>query len=182
MSTKQKWQHEPSEITALPSPPKIEPLSPPTFPTFQQLVEAERVSQQSTSSIPKKMNDLFDGILGTLEPLLADFQASPEKYGEETHELLGQLILGSKSLEQLSANERRLLNLATFDFYQAPKPKPSEPLVKEAAAEDEEDEDPIDEFDEEAEGRWASKNEKGRGPIPGVDVPVTELPAYWWLS
>lgn len=182
MSTKPKWPHEPSETTALPSLPKIEPLSPPTFPTFQQLVEADRVSLQSTSSVPKKLNDLFDGILGTLEPLLADFQESPEKYGEETHELLGQLTLGSKSLEQLSPNERRLLNLATFDFYQAPKPKPPEPLVKEAEAEDEEDEDPIDELDEEAEERRAAKNDKGRGPTPGLDVPVTELPAYWWLS
>jgi len=182
MSTKPKWQPGPSEITALPSLPKIEPLSPPTFPTFQQLVEADRVSQQSTSSVPKKMNDLFDGILGTLEPLLADFQENPEKYGEETHELLGQLTLGSKSLEQLSPNERRLLNLATFDFYQAPKPKPAEEpelLVKEAEAEDE---DTLDELEEEAVERLAAKNGEGRGPIPGVDVPVTELPAYWWLS
>lgn len=177
MSTKPRWPQEQSEITALPSLPKLEPPSPPTFPTFQQLVEAERVSQPAAS--PKKLNDLFDGILGTLAPLLADFQANPEKYGEETHELLGQLTLGTKSLEQLSPNERRLLNLATFDFYQTPKPKPAEPLVKEAAVD--EDEELTDELDEAAEEREAA-NEKGQGPIPGVDVPVTELPAYWWLS
>lgn len=180
MSTKQKWQHAPSEITELPSLPPLEPLSPPTFPTFQQQVEADLASQQAPPA-PRKMNDLFDGILGTLDPLLADFQASPEKYGEETHELLSQLILGSKSLEQLSPTERRLLNLATFDFYQTPKPKPPAPLVKEAAADTEENE-PEDELDEEAEERQAAKNEEGQGPIPGVDVPVTELPAYWWLG
>lgn len=178
MSTKPKWPREQSEITALPSLPALEPPSPPTFPTFQQLVEADRASPPPTSSA-QKLNDLFDGILGTLAPLLADFQASPERYGEETHELLGQLILGTKSLEQLSPNERRLLNLATFDFYQAPKPKPVEPLVKEAAVD--EGEELTDELDEEAEER-AAENGEGRGPIPGVDVPVTELPAYWWLG
>lgn len=181
MSTKPKWPHEQSEITALPFPPKIEPLSPLTFPTFQQLVEVDRASLPATlSAPPRKLNDLFDGILGTLDPLLADFQASPEKYGEETHALLEQLILGSKSLEQLSENERRLLNLATFDFYQTPKPTPAAPLVKEAAAED--DEELVDELDEEVEERRAAKNDRGQGPVPGVDVPVTELPAYWWLS
>ena len=178
MNTKPKWPQEQSEITGLPFLPALEPPSPPAFPTFQQLAEADRASPPPTSSV-KKLNDLFDGILGTLDPLLADFQASPEKYGEETHELLGQLILGTKSLEQLSPNERRLLNLATFDYYQTPKPKPSATLVKEAAGN--EDEELTDEFDEEAEER-AAENEKGRGPIPGVDVPVTELPAYWWLG
>lgn len=176
MNTKPKWPREQSEITELPSLPAIEPLSPPAFPTFQQLVEADRVSPPAVSS--KKLNDLFDGILGTLDPLLTDYQASPEKYGEETHELLEQLTLGSKSLEQLSTNERRLLNLATFDFYQTPKPAP--PLVKEAVAKVV-DEEPTEDFDEEAELR-ESAHEKGRGPVPGLDVPVTELPAYWWLG
>jgi hypothetical protein len=179
MNTKQKWPPASSEITALPSLPEIAPLSPPTFPTFQQLVEADRESL-SAPAPTRVLNDLFDGILGTLEPLLADFQEHPEKYSQETHELLGQLTHGSKSLEQLTAHERRLLNLATLDFYSATPPKKPEPIVKQAEAEPEEDE-ATDELDEEAEERRASKD-KGRGPIPGVDVPVTELPAYWWLG
>lgn len=184
MSTMKKLQLEQSEITALPSLPPIEPPSPLVFPTFQQLVEADRESQQTTrAAAPRKLNDLFDGMLGTLDPLLADFQASPERYGEETHELLGQMIHGSKSLEQLSESERRLLNLATFDFFQAPKTKPlvPKPILKEAAVKEGSEDEEETEDDSDDDELQASKD-KGRGPIPGVDVPVTELPAYWWLS
>lgn len=178
MSTKKSSQLTPSEITALPSLPVIEPPSPPLFPTFQQLVDQERESLLTTPGRPKKLNDLFDGMLGDLAPLLADFQEHPEKYGEEVHELLGQLTLGSKSLEQLSESERRLLNLATFDFYQAVPKKAPEPLVKEAEAELDGD---IDEASDE-EARAKTDAEKTEAPIPGVDVPETELPPYWWLN
>lgn len=176
MSTKQSSQHTPSETMAPLSLPAIEPPSPPQFPTFQQLVELDRESLQRTlAAPPRRLNDLFDGILGDLAPLLADYQTNPEKYGEETHELLEQLTHGSKLLEQLSANERVLLNRATFDFYQAVPPKKPVPLVKQAEAKD-----PADELEgAESEGADAEKPE---APVPGVDVPVTELPAYWWLQ
>jgi hypothetical protein len=195
MSTKQSSPLKPSVDTELPSLPKIERLSPLQFPTFQQLVEEDRASQQVASSpTPKKLNDLFDGMLGDLTPLLTDYQDHPEKYGAETHDLLEQLTHGSKSLEQLSTMERTLLNRATFDFFQA---VPKKPEVPTAPAVEEKD-DVLDELEKTAEAeldgdtdmlRDDEANEfagiadakKPEAPIPGVDVPTTELPAYWWL-
>lgn len=175
MSTRQSSPLTPSETTELLSLPVIAPPSPPQFPTFQQLVELERESQLSTPATTKKLNDLFDGMLGDLAPLLADYQVHPEKYGEETHVLLEQLTLGSKSLEQLTETERRLLNLATFDFYQAVPPKKPEPVVKQTKEDDPADELETDELED-------VDAEKPEAHDLGAGVPVTELPAYWWLQ
>ncbi len=174
---KKNSQDRPSESTEAFSLPEIEPLQPLRFPTFQQLVEEDRAAQSKTPAA-RPLNDLFSGMLGTLEPLLADYLAHPEKYGRETHDLLEQLTHGSKSLEQLTPSERRLLNLATYDFFQAVPQKKEPPLVKEAAPTDPEEtaEETEVEDDSGAEG-----DAGGSGPVPGVDVPVTELPAYWWL-
>lgn len=182
MSTKPNSPPKPFESMELLSLPKIEPPSPPVFPTFQQLVEEDLVSLSSSLVPTRKLNDLFDGMLGTLDPLLADYQANPEKYGVETHALLEQLMHGSKSLEQLSTTERRLLNLATLDFYAVVQPKvePPRPVAREMAEEDAEP-DAGAEHDEEEKSASAD-TKKPEAPIPGVDVPVTELPAYWWLQ
>ncbi len=184
MSTKKSSLPKPFEGMEALSLPKIEPLSPLRFPTFQELVEADLATSRSpTSATPsKKLNDLFDGTLGTLDPLLADYQTTPEKYGVETHALLEQLIHGTKSLEQLSTTERRLLNLATLDFHSAYKPKPEQPrLPPHQLAEEEADADTEDrEYEEEKTAHADTK--KPEAPVPGVDVPATELPAYWWLQ
>lgn len=163
-------------------PQGLELPSPPQFPSFQALVDEDLKASQTPATLSKKLNDLFDGFLGTLDPLLADYQASPEKYGVETHDLLEQLIHGTKSLEQLSTIERHYLNLATFDFFGVAKPKaepPRRPVTEPADEEAEQEaEDEADEYEKTA-GQDAKKPE---APIPGVDVPVTELPAYWWLQ
>ncbi len=180
MSTKKSSPHALSETMELRSLPAIEPPSPPQFPTFQQLVEAATESQPATGS-SRKLNDLFDGMLGTLDPLLADYRETPEKYGEETHALLEQLTHGMTSLERLSTTERMLLNRATFDYYQSVPPKIEAP--KPQPTESESELEKLAEYEEEVEVTDDAPSEtKGPGPVPGVDVPVTELPAYWWLN
>lgn len=174
MTTKPPSPSKPSSEFLREYLPELEAPSFPKFPTFAELVEAEQKSPPTTA--PKKLNDLFDGILGDLTPLLSDYARCPEKYGEETHPLLEQLTSGSKSLEQLSENERRILNLATFDFYQVDPPKKEAarpPLVKESSAKDG--------LELEEELRDEEPETQGPGPRPGIDVPETELPAYWWL-
>lgn len=162
--------------------PVIEPPSPLRFPTFKELVESDANQSQTLVTPPRRMNDLFDGILGTLDPLLADYQANPTKYGEETHPLLERLTHGMNSLERLTESERRLLNLATLDFYSATKPKVEEPrrpaleLPKDGAEIDGEGAE--DEYEKTAH----QDAKKPEAPVPGVDVPATELPAYWWLQ
>jgi len=165
MNTKPSSEELPSSIVNLPSLKPLEALTPPKFQTFDELVEEDRKEQLHPQT--RKEMDLFDGILGDPTLLVSDYQRHPEKYGAETHGLLEQLMQGSKSIERLTTHERRLLNLATFDYYQAvpPKkevPKPTKTPDRRAAKQ-----------------REAPKKEK---PRPGVDVPVTELPAYWWLQ
>jgi hypothetical protein len=163
----------PSSATGALSLPEIKPTLPPHFPTFEELVEQDLL-QQTTPAPKRKLLDLFDGILGDLSLLLTDFQEHPEKYGEEVHDLLEQLTRGSKSLEQLSASDRRLLNYAVFDFMQdsGPKPEvkkprklPTRKLVTKSKAK------------RRAARSLRKSASKTRKPGPAT----SELPAFWWL-
>lgn len=166
MTTKKRSRNKPTYGSELTSVPPIEPLKPLSFPTFAQLVE-EDAQSQSQGPKSKKIQGLFDGMLGDLGRLLLDFQESPEKYGAEVQPLLEQLMSGSTSVERLSTSERRLLDLATYDFFQ-PKPQKKEtPRVAPKTTE---------------EQTYRREKAETPRPRPGIDVPVTELPAYWWLS
>lgn len=183
MNTKPSSPHKLFETTELLSLPKIEPLSPLRFPTFQELLEKELESLSQISRTPSKpTNDLFAGMLGTLEPLLDDYQAHPEKYDSIAGALLEQLIHGMKSLEQLTTTERQLLNLATLDFFSPVKPKAEPPRLQPAESTEEEADPDYDEEQDEEEKRASADAKKPEAPVPGVDIPVTELPAYWWLQ
>jgi hypothetical protein len=168
MTTKQPLSEEPSTTTSLTSLQPLVAPPPPCFPTFSELVEQD--SQEQGKPKTRRLADLFDGVLGDQTLLVSDYQRHPEKYGEEVRGLLEQLMQGSKSAEHLTTSERRLLNLATFDYFQAA------PLKKEP---------PVTHGSNKAKPRTqaprkaAPKREK---PRPGIDVPVTELPAYWWLQ
>jgi hypothetical protein len=168
MTTKQPLSEEPSTTTNLTSlqPPVAPP--PPQFPTFSELVELE--AQEQATPKMRRLTDLFDGTLGDPTLLVSDYQRNPEKYGDEVKGLLEQLMQGSKSVERLTTSERRLLNLATFDYFQAP-PLKKEPPVTHGSNKGKPR--------PQAPRKAAPKREK---PRPGIDVPVTELPAYWWLQ
>lgn len=165
MTTNVRSQKKPSDDMELPFPKPPEPPSAARFPSWEEVVQMDR--EQATAPPRRRLLDLFDGILGDLTPLLADYSRHPEKYGAETHDLLERLRSGSISLEQLSTSERRLLNLATYDFAQATPPKKQKQSQAARAA---------------SKGETRAAKKKEPGPRPGIDVPVTELPAYWWLQ
>lgn len=168
MTTKQPLSEEPLTTTSPTSLPPLTPPPPPRFPTFSELVDLDNQEQETPRT--GRLADLFDGVLGDQTLLVSDYQQHPEKYGEEVRGLLEQLMQGSKSVEHLTTSERRLLNLATFDYFQ------EAPLRKEA---------PVTHGSNKAKPRAQAQRKvavKREKPRPGIDVPVTELPAYWWLQ
>lgn len=169
MTTNERSLSKLSIATAPKSLPPLEPPPPPHFPTLEEVVQlaSEEVYQRPA----RRALGLFDGLLGDPTPMLEDFSRHPERYGAEGHDLLGRLLSGSTSLKQLSDEERRILDLATFDFMQNPQPQGQ---TKQAQALK-----PMT-SSVETPKELRAKLEKQK-PRPGVDVPVTELPAYWWL-
>lgn len=170
MATRKRTSTTKSADPSLFELPRLASLQPPTFPSFKELAARDRTEQLQPPK-SRRLLDLFDGTLGDLTQLLEDFHRFPDKYGKESQGLLEQLASGSKSVEQLNPHDRRLLNLATFDYHQAPAPKKPDPVQRAASL---------------AKGtttrRRRVKSSKIEKPRPGIDVPVTELPAYWWMS
>jgi len=167
-STRRSTFQENVPVPGLTCLPEIQPPIFPEFPTFQELVKQH--GESSSETVNRRLSDLFDGTLGDQTRLVEDFQSCPEKYGEECRELLQRLASGSASVKHLNPNDRRLLNLATLDYHQSVPPKKS-PTPKNSAAQ---------------ETRPAQRVKRQRPPTerprPGLDVPVTELPVYWWLT
>jgi len=151
--------------------PELQPQGAPRFPTFQELVDLDAMTSRETGN--HRLSDLFDGTLGDQTRLIEDFQKYPEKYGEECHDLLQRLASGNLSVEQLSQNDRRLLNLATLDFHQAAPPK-KPPTIKKPGTS-------MQSKPRRRTGLFNKARAQAQKPRPGIDVPVTELPAYWWL-
>ena len=166
-STTQQQESHP-ELTKL---PELQPQEAPRFPTFQELVDLDATTSKETES--RRLSDLFDGTLGDQTRLVDDFQRHQEKYGEECHDLLQRLASGNLSVEQLSQNDRRLLNLATFDFHQAAPPKKAPTIKKPGTS--------MQAKPRRRTGLFNKARVQTQKPRPGIDVPVTELPAYWWL-
>lgn len=171
MTTKQPLSEEQLTTTELTSLPPLTAPSPPVFPTFTELVEMD-LQEQAAPTKARRLSDLFD-LLKDQNLLLSDYQRYPEKYGEEVHELLGQLMQGSKSAERLTPSDRRLLNIATFDYFQSVPPKKPKPVTNGSRKA------PVVAEAKPTKAWLKADNEK---PRPGADVPVTELPAYWWLQ
>ena len=149
-------------LTRLDPLPELEPPAPLKFPTFQEVVDLE-IQQQQMGTESRRLLDLFDGTLSDQTPLIDDFQRHPEKYGEETHELLGLLASGNKSVGHLTPHERRLLNLATLDFHQGPtQPKVPIPARQKAT-------------------QKPARMKNAPRPRSRINsVPDTQLPAFWW--
>lgn len=169
MTTKQSSYSKPLKDLGIDSMNPPEPPSPPTFPTLQELaLEAEIAAR--TPPTRRRLLDLFDGTLGDLAPLLADFSLHPEKYGADQTQLLEQLASGSISVERLNPSQRLVLNLAVLDFLKAtPLEEPPTRKTKQAAAES-----------EDLDADESYKNEEPETQ-PG-ESPETELPAHWWLQ
>ena len=170
-STRRSTSRENVPVPGLTCLPEIQPPIFPEFPTFQELVKQHEES--SSETVSRRLSDLFDGTLGDQTRLVEDFQKYPEKYGEECRELLQRLESGSASVKHLNPNDRRLLNLATLDYHQSVPPKKS-PTPENSTAKESR---PVQRVQ-----RVKRQKPPIERPRPGLDVPVTELPVYWWLS
>jgi hypothetical protein len=170
-SLKRRSNYSPSLATTTSSESllRLEALPSLKFPKWDEIVDKktfEVLIPHELGEAPKPQG-LFSALLKDhVEILATDAIEEPEKYNPEAVELLNEMLGGKKSPQSLTDSERRLLDQATLDFatYTPRKqavPAPSRALPARAAKETESTED--------AE------------PIPGVDVPVTEAPAFWWL-
>lgn len=134
----------------------------PSFPTLNQLALELPTPEQKPSL------GLFESLLNNPAILYEDFLKDPTKYDPALEKLLMELATGNKQVRTLLPADRMLLDVATLEYAQAPRPKPP---AKPAAQAPTTDDDVVEE--------WTSTKEQK--PRPGIDVPVTELPAYWWL-
>lgn len=147
-------------LASLREPALTQPPSPPKFPSFVQLAELDR-----SQPPPARSSSVFQALLGRAEPLYIDSLEHPEKYSPEAVALLGELIAGTKKLDDLAPAEQGLLDHATIDFASAtpekPRPPP-QPAPRRAAR--------------------AVRREPEAEPVAGVDVPADVQQPYWWLK
>lgn len=171
MSTSRRgWKYQ-SWLTA--TLPRVEAPLPPAFPT---LTEQLKTLEESaiTPSARRPVVDIFDGLLGDLGPILADFSLHPQKYGELQGQLLERLASGSTSLMQLTPSEKQFLNLAVFDFA-GPNPVASLPPKEVPVPEEPDAEDPDDTPDELLAEEQALEAERSEA------LRDAALPTFWWL-
>ena len=127
------------------------PLAP-RFPTFSELVT------ESVPEKPKRARGLFAELLGSsAETLFGDLLDHPDKYEDGVAELVQQLISGAKKLEELSEQERDLLNRATLDFAHNP-PRKQDAELRVAPA-------PPSPYSDEQE----------------IEMEMPAADAFWWL-
>jgi hypothetical protein len=122
---------------------------------------------------------LFETYLGNLSALYEDAHRHPDKYEEDTRELIDRLMHQNKGTEGASPQEKEMLDKAVLDFLGSapPQPEPSTPKEDVGAAE----QSPVSL--EEERGVWAPPPEEipSEG-IPGAgDVPAGATKPYWWL-
>lgn len=150
--------------------PFLKPLSSPSFQKFPTLYELANETQQTQR--PREVG-LFEGLLGNPAVLYEDVLKSPGKYDERVSQVLAELTSGSKNLSALSTEERGLLDQAVLDYSQVSR-KPVTPTPRASVS--------SSTSKEKAPTRARkSRRTKAEEPRPGIDVPVTELPAFWWL-
>ncbi len=134
----------------------LAPLKPKPFPNLFELASEDRQSQKVVS----RQRGLFEELLGRPEALFIDSLEFPEKYEEQTSRLLRSLVSGERRLEDVTAEEMALLDRATVDFASAPPPAKKVEQRRTAAP---------------------RREAAVAGPVAGEDVPLTELPPFWWL-
>ena len=128
----------------------------PRFPTVQELADQDRM----TSILPATKTDtgLFSTLLcSNLDALYQDSLIHPEKYQEETRDLLTSLVTENR---QPTDAERKTLDLAVIDFAQA---VPQKPLAAQPSHSPSTPVDPVSPHDEEV-------------------LPDVEPEPFWWAD
>ena len=134
----------------------------PKAPCFDDLVPKALEPPQPTLADPPKPVGIFVEMLGG-EPahLLLASRRHPEEFSLDVVDLLNGLYVGTRNVENLSADELRLLDKATVQYlttnWQAPKKQPKRQPVARSIQE----------------------------PAPQLKVAGVseqELPSFWWLG
>lgn len=144
------------------------------FPSLEQLLDQQNPHPFLRLSEPPPRRSPTHGLLqellgGRLEVLIADAERHPDRYDEDTKDLLEILAAGTKTIEKLNPTEQLLLNRAVIDyaaFKPRAKPKPPAPPKVKAA-------EVVVPFDEEA----AESEPENHQHDPGGP-----LSNYWWLT
>lgn len=162
------------------SPPKLpEGLSPlPSLPTLPKLLEfpLSLSALEPTEQSPPTSTGLFLSLLRDPAVLYRDYLDHPEKYDEQTAQLLMELISRTKTLETLTPEDMELLNKATMNFAQPTRPLPKKQSnerysasVQQTSSESKEEEDEVE---------WHGPNMR----LPPMEIPVDipTVPTKWW--
>lgn len=154
---------------------RLRPLQPPTATTFPSWFELAGAVDTGTRPEPKQ--ELFSALIGDARVLFQELLDDPSRFEEGVAELLQQLINSRRTFEEMTPEERDLLNRAAIDFATnksaAPKKveTPSEgggmPAAARAAMSSE---------DEEPELEWG---ESGRHVPLSAELPDSP-PTFWW--
>ena len=151
-----------------PSPPEPPQLSSiPRPKTLEELASLARLADEPT---PKPRGLFWDLFAGNISALAEGVLAHPETYDADLVTLARDLVEGRSKLEELTAEQRDLLNRGTLDFAQyrpaRETPKAPPPPVRKMKPSDE-----------------LRVMEPPPLATPGVDVPETAggVRPYWWL-
>lgn len=97
-------------------------MAPPTplrFPTFEELVVADR---EKSDPRPNEV-DLFPTLISDPTAIFQDLLVDPTRYEEGVDELLQLLVSGQRQWSDLDPDQKRLLNQSVLD-YASPHTKP----------------------------------------------------------
>lgn len=120
------------------SPSPVEGLTAVSFPRFPTVAELAEIAAASPAPQRRDLG-LFEVYLHKRpELLLHAAQENPERFSDEVNALLSELYAGDKDFEDLLPEEQTAINLATAEFFSAPriaKETPKPPATKKVPAE-----------------------------------------------
>lgn len=147
-----------SQLAAEETAPKLQ-LAPYSFLRFPNLFELASAEETAEAKRPK---GLFEELLGGRSDILfQDAQQHRDRYDETTLALLQDLVTGKRRREELTKEEREMLDQAVCDFasYVPPKETKRTPKIEVRQS--------------------ALKTEAPEHA--DIDIPAGTPNAYWWL-
>ena len=164
-SKKQNWLWPTAGLSGTSTQIRLPSLKPQPFPKFPTFSELAGASVNEPVAKPKETG-LFEGLMGgDPRALFQDLVSCPHKYQPGTDTLLQQMLSGQKTPDNLTPDERLLLDHATLEYTQPSRiPVEEEPIIPMPKKDD-----PANYLPELADD--ADDEPPTRGPMN----------AYWWL-
>lgn len=146
-------------------------ISPPRFPSFQEMVEADLAAQGTPAARPKQ--GLFEQLLGDPRVLYDAWLARPDDFDPRLGEILMALLMGQSNLQTLLPGDLALLDAATLDFAQnRPRKAPAPPPPPKPRPELEDDQEP--------DLEWTERGRQGAPLALPVLPDIQATPTRWW--